>query len=144
MNNQGLNGIQADLDQLDLNDEETGISFGSDGSLVLQEVQDESFTLVGRLLTDKPYKFKVFKQVMASVWRPALGMQINQGEDGLIWFRFFHRKDAERILSEGPDELRAGRKKVAEIGARWLRDDKESWGGPSGADFLERHYHTKW
>ncbi|VFR00169.1 unnamed protein product [Cuscuta campestris] len=102
MNNQGLNGIQADLDQLDLNDEETGISFGSDGSLVLQEVQDESFTLVGRLLTDKPYKFEVFKQVMASVWRPALGMQINQGEDGLIWFRFFHRKDAERILSEGP------------------------------------------
>ncbi|VFQ67019.1 unnamed protein product [Cuscuta campestris] len=102
MANRDIQHLQATMDNLELGEEEIGISFEADSGIHTNLGDDQTWNIVGRLLTDKPIKFDIFKNVIASVWKPAMGVQITQGEEGILWFRFFHPKDAERILDDGP------------------------------------------
>ncbi|XP_019166658.1 PREDICTED: uncharacterized protein LOC109162409 [Ipomoea nil] len=58
--------------------------------------------MVGRFLKDRPIKFDHMQQVLASVWRPVMGMQVEALTDELFLFRFPHSKDLQRILDDGP------------------------------------------
>lgn len=39
---------------------------------------------------------------MALVWRPVIGMHVMEVTSNLYVFQFFHDKDAQRVLSDGP------------------------------------------
>ncbi|XP_019176855.1 PREDICTED: uncharacterized protein LOC109172160 [Ipomoea nil] len=58
--------------------------------------------LVGRLLTDRPIRFEHMQHVLASVWRPVMGMYAVSLADDLFLFQFPHPKDLQRILDDGP------------------------------------------
>ncbi|XP_019192833.1 PREDICTED: uncharacterized protein LOC109187167 [Ipomoea nil] len=58
--------------------------------------------LVGRFLTDRPIKFEFMQQILASVWRPVMGMQVLALTDELFLFQFPHPKDLNRVLEDGP------------------------------------------
>ncbi|XP_019171512.1 PREDICTED: uncharacterized protein At4g02000-like [Ipomoea nil] len=58
--------------------------------------------LVGRFLTERPIKFDHMLQVMASVWRPVMGVHAEALMDELFLFRFPHSKDLQRVLDDGP------------------------------------------
>ncbi|XP_019170448.1 PREDICTED: uncharacterized protein LOC109166019 [Ipomoea nil] len=58
--------------------------------------------LVGRFLTDRPINFDHMQQVLASVWRPVMGMQVEALTEELFLFRFPHPKDLQRVIDDGP------------------------------------------
>lgn len=76
------------------------ISIAMEETLTLPE--EEEFTLVGTLLTDKVIKFNFMQETLATVWRPGRGMIVKEVATNLFLFSFFHRKDMRRILNDGP------------------------------------------
>lgn len=63
---------------------------------------DEIFTLVGTVYTDKIVKFNYMKEILATVWRPIKGMLAKEIAPNLFVFYFFHLKDMKRVLDDGP------------------------------------------
>lgn len=63
---------------------------------------DLRWAAVGRFLTDKSIKIQVMRQVLDSIWRPVKGVRIKAIEDNRFIFQFFHEKDMQRIIGEGP------------------------------------------
>lgn len=63
---------------------------------------DLQHAMVGRFLTDKHIKFEYMQQVLASVWRPVMGMRVKEIRANLFIFQFFHEKDLIRVLEKGP------------------------------------------
>lgn len=74
---------------------EAPVSDHASGSVTYSE-------LVGRFLSDRPIKFEQMQQVMASVWRPMMGMRVLPVNDNLFLFQFPHPKDLQRVLDDGP------------------------------------------
>ncbi|RAL46298.1 hypothetical protein DM860_015291 [Cuscuta australis] len=72
MANRDIQHLQATMDNLDLGEEDIGISFEADSGIHTNLGDDQTWSIVGRLLTDKPIKFDIFKNVFASVWKPAI------------------------------------------------------------------------
>ncbi|XP_019183931.1 PREDICTED: uncharacterized protein LOC109178832 [Ipomoea nil] len=58
--------------------------------------------LDGRYLTDRAIKFDHMQQVLASVWRPVIGMRVLPIADNLFLFQFPHLKDLQRVIGDGP------------------------------------------
>lgn len=57
--------------------------------------------LVGRFLTDLTIKFDHMQQVLASVWKPVMGVKIVALDDNLFAFQFSHKRDMQRVLDDG-------------------------------------------
>ncbi|VFQ84297.1 unnamed protein product [Cuscuta campestris] len=102
MEDQSVHSLDAAITNLAISEEEEGLSFALEGGLQIPVDDFRTWTVVGRFLTNKPIKFDIMQQVLASVWRPAMGVRFRQGEGGLFWFYFYHEKDAKRIIEEGP------------------------------------------
>ncbi|KAJ8765399.1 hypothetical protein K2173_012096 [Erythroxylum novogranatense] len=58
--------------------------------------------VIGRLLTEKIINFPIFKQIIASIWRPVKGMMIKDLGNNVFIFQFFHHLDMDRVLRDGP------------------------------------------
>ncbi|WJX13204.1 hypothetical protein P8452_03620 [Trifolium repens] len=58
--------------------------------------------LVGSLLSDKPVKFHVMKERLATIWRPGQGVSISAMEENKFLFQFYHLWDMERVFQGGP------------------------------------------
>lgn len=69
---------------------------------VNDESEDYRFVLVGRLAIEKPVKFNILKDTLASIWRPGRGMNVMEMAPNLFMFHFFHEVDITRILEDGP------------------------------------------
>lgn len=65
-------------------------------------LEEEAFTLVGTLWTDKTVKFNFLKDTMATIWRPGKGVLAEEVEPNLFLFHFYHEKDRRRVLEDGP------------------------------------------
>lgn len=63
---------------------------------------EPQYFVVGRLVIDKLIKFPFFKDTIAALWRPAMGMNIKELQPKRYLFRFFHEGDLERIIKDGP------------------------------------------
>lgn len=63
---------------------------------------DMRHAMVGRFLTDKHIKFEYMQQVLASVWRPVMGIRVKEIRANLFIFQFFHERDLARVLDNGP------------------------------------------
>lgn len=72
-----------------LEDEENGLEFGEDDLQL--EYEEHKFTLVGRLLTEKPFEFHILRDTMAAVWRPKKGMSAKEITTNLFYSSFFMR-----------------------------------------------------
>ncbi|XP_031130022.1 uncharacterized protein LOC116031842 [Ipomoea triloba] len=62
----------------------------------------KTWVVVGRFLTSKLVKVEFMRQVMASVWRPVMGVQISEVQPNLFMFVFYHESDMRYVLDEGP------------------------------------------
>ncbi|KAL6494399.1 hypothetical protein OROGR_031199 [Orobanche gracilis] len=65
-------------------------------------VDRDTWSLVGRFLTDKPIKVEAMQRVMASVWRPTRGVDVFEIGENLFRFDFYHEKERARIMENGP------------------------------------------
>lgn len=62
----------------------------------------KKWVLVGRLLTDKVINFSAMQQSLASLWRPAMGICIQDLAPNLFSFTFYHPFERDRIIKQGP------------------------------------------
>lgn len=62
----------------------------------------KKWTLVGRLLTDKVINFPAMQQSFAGLWRPTMGLCIQDLAPNLFSFTFYHPFERDRIIKQGP------------------------------------------
>lgn len=77
--------------------------------LVLEEMPveeggvDNTFCLVGSLLTTRRMNFEAMKETLASIWKPVKGVYMEETSyPNLFIFKFFHVMDMQRVLNDGP------------------------------------------
>nr|GMD55676.1 uncharacterized protein LOC109150754 [Ipomoea batatas] len=98
-----LNGVasaMATLTLAGLDDDDNTRQIGN--VPVCATADGSEFYAVGRLVTDKPVKLAFLRDTMASVWRPAFGMNVRELQPRRFLFRFFDDKDISRIIEDGP------------------------------------------
>ncbi|XP_037496341.1 uncharacterized protein LOC119371035 [Jatropha curcas] len=81
-------------------EEDDGLVFEEDDEL--STGSDNSLCLVGRFLIDKTINFQAMKQTFASLWRPFMGMSVNEEGTGFYRFQFYHKVDVDRVLDMAP------------------------------------------
>ncbi|XP_019163494.1 PREDICTED: uncharacterized protein LOC109159838 [Ipomoea nil] len=98
-----VQAIVASTVDIRLEDEEQGVRFEEEvfGGTV-QIAERRTWSLVGRFLTDRNLKVDVMKRVMASAWRPLMGIEIADVLPNLYLFTFFDEADMRRVVDEGP------------------------------------------
>lgn len=95
--------IESRCESMTLEDEEVvGLDFSRNDASSSQPIERTTWSMVGRFLTNRPVKFDIMRNVLATVWRPALGLTVTEIKDNLYRFDFYHEKDLKRILDEGP------------------------------------------
>lgn len=57
---------------------------------------------VGRFLTGKNINVRAMKSKLADIWKPALGINIKELEEGIFLFQFYHKEDLQWVLNGGP------------------------------------------
>lgn len=60
---------------------------------------------VGRFLTKKNVNVRAMRTKLADIWRPAMGINIRELEDGIFLFQFYHKEDLNWVLNGGPWSL---------------------------------------
>ncbi|XP_019186446.1 PREDICTED: uncharacterized protein LOC109181145 [Ipomoea nil] len=92
--------LEQQCSALSLADEETGGLEAPE----LPTIPDAAIqhNLVGRFLSDRPIKIDHMQQVLASVWRPVMGMYAVTLADDLFLFQVPHPKDLQRVIADGP------------------------------------------
>lgn len=54
--------------------------------------------VVGRFLTERSVNARAMKTKLADVWRPAMGINIREIDQGIFMFQFYHREDMNWVL----------------------------------------------
>lgn len=81
-------------------EEEYGLVIGDED--VKNVCEDYKYALIECLLTEKPIKFNIMRDTLASVWKPGKGLRISEIAPNLFMFQFFHEIDIIRVLEDGP------------------------------------------
>lgn len=81
-------------------EEEVGLIVGN--ADVKEQDEDYRLTLVGKLASNKPFRFNVMRDTLASIWRPGRGMKATELVTNLFIFQFFHEVDFKRVIEDGP------------------------------------------
>lgn len=97
------NNILENYAKLSINDED-------EEGLILDEpkgekagLQDYTFCLVGRLLTNRKTNFMAMQDTLSSIWRPVKGVFMEATSyPNIFLFKFFHELDVRRVLEDGP------------------------------------------
>ncbi|PWA94542.1 hypothetical protein CTI12_AA059290 [Artemisia annua] len=63
---------------------------------------EQRFTLVGKVYTDRVMNFQKLQRILMAAWRPRRPVTIQELEDGLFLASFDHVVDMRRVLDEGP------------------------------------------
>ncbi|XP_019186010.1 PREDICTED: uncharacterized protein LOC109180754 [Ipomoea nil] len=86
-----------------LEEEDLGVRFEDEptGGIDHTSVQ-QTWSVVGRLLTDRNFKSEMMKRVLVSAWRPLMGIEVADVHPNLFLFTFFDEADRRRVLEEGP------------------------------------------
>lgn len=92
--------IDDQMANLDI-DEEENESFVFEGN-VEEETNRYEYCLVGRFLTEKTINSRAMKSKMADVWKPMMGINIKELEQGIFLFQFFHKDDMQWVVKGGP------------------------------------------
>lgn len=85
---------------LDIEDEENE-SFVFEGD-VEEDGNRYDLCLVGRFLTEKTINLRAMKSKLADVWKPMMGINIKELEQGIYLFQFYHQDDMQWVSNGGP------------------------------------------
>lgn len=92
--------IESQMANMDIEDEENeSFVFGEE---VEEDVNRYELCLVGRFLTEKTINLRAMKSRMADVWKPAMGINIKELEQGIYLFQFFRKEDMQWVVKGGP------------------------------------------
>lgn len=67
-----------------------------------ESVNRYELCLVGRVLTEKNVNTRAMKTKIADVWRPTMGLNVKELENGLFLFQFYRKEDMKWVLKGGP------------------------------------------
>jgi hypothetical protein len=96
-----LNFLTVDMENLNINENTIGGRNYVDPDTISSD-ELLALCLVGSLLSDKPVKFHVMKERLATIWRPGQGVSISAMEENKFLFQFYHLWDMERVFQGGP------------------------------------------
>lgn len=92
----------------DLDDQFMGLDIADEENLAVVvdggeeiEVNRYELCIVGRFLTERRINVNAMKSKMADVWRPAMGINIKEIEQGIFLFQFYHKEDMAWVLKGG-------------------------------------------
>uniref|UniRef100_A0A2C9VPR0 CCHC-type domain-containing protein n=1 Tax=Manihot esculenta TaxID=3983 RepID=A0A2C9VPR0_MANES len=80
--------------------------------LHLEAVVDEGklgvneFTLVGRFITHRKINFGAMRNTLSNLWRPRMGVFMQELGPKLYMFQFFHEIDLSRVIQDYLDSVR--------------------------------------
>lgn len=94
------NDLNEQLAGLDIEEEENAV-FSFEGN-VEEEANKYDLCVVGRFLTERNVNVRAMKTKMADIWRPAMGINIKEIEQGVFLFQFYHKEDMNWVLRGGP------------------------------------------
>lgn len=63
---------------------------------------DVNLCLVGTFLTQKPIRFIIMRERLATIWELVKGEAIKEVEKGVFVFQFFHILDLQKVVNGGP------------------------------------------
>ncbi|XP_074346135.1 uncharacterized protein LOC141684894 [Apium graveolens] len=97
----------ADFEDIDVQMAGLGIEEEENEGFVLEGDIEEGanryqLCLVGRLLTEKNVNVRAFKSKIADVWKPTMGINIKELDNGIFLFQFFHKEDMQWVMKGGP------------------------------------------
>lgn len=69
---------------------------------IVQPEYDFRYAAVGRVVTDRPVKFVVFRDVIATAWRPTKGVHVREIGNDRFLFTFYMERDVSRVVDDGP------------------------------------------
>lgn len=92
--------IDIQMADLDIDSEENGsFEFTEE---VVEATNKFDLCLVGRFLTEKNLNVRAMKARLADIWKPTMGINIKEIEEGIFLFQFYHEKDRQWVLDGGP------------------------------------------
>lgn len=92
--------LEEQMTGLDIEEEENeSFVFEAD---IEEEVNKYDLCLVGRLLTEKNINTRAMRTKIADVWKPSMGINIKELEQGIFLFQFYHKEDKQWVLKGGP------------------------------------------
>lgn len=92
--------LEAQMADMNIEDEENeGFVFEGD---VEEEVNKYELCLIGRFLTEKSINTRAMKTKMADIWKPTMGINIKELEQGIYLFQFYHKEDMIWVQNGGP------------------------------------------
>lgn len=97
----------AENDDINQRMENMGIEEEENAGFMLEGDVDESnnryeLCLVGRLLTEKSINTRMMKTRLADIWRPTMGINIKDMDQGMFLFQFFRKEDMQWVTNGGP------------------------------------------
>lgn len=93
-------GLAAACEALQIGDDEDGVIIEVED--VVTPVFDFRFSAVGRVVSERPVKLVVFRDIMATAWQPQKGVHVRELSPNRFLFTFFHEKDVSRVMNDGP------------------------------------------
>lgn len=93
------NDIGDQLSGLDIEEEENEAVEIEGG--IEEEFNKFELCVVGMFLTEKIVNVRAMKMKLADVWRPAMGINIKEIEQGIFLFQFYHVEDMKWVLKGG-------------------------------------------
>lgn len=84
---------------LDINEEENECFVLGD---IEEDLNRYKLCLVGRLLTEKSINVRATESKLVDVWKPIMGINIKELEQGKFLFQFFHKEDMQWVMRGGP------------------------------------------
>lgn len=81
-------------------EEEENEAFVFEGE-VEEEANQYELCVMGRFLTERSVNVCAMKTKMADIWRPSMGINIKEIEQGIFLFQFYHMEDMNWVLRGG-------------------------------------------
>ncbi|XP_030502803.2 uncharacterized protein LOC115717973 [Cannabis sativa] len=63
---------------------------------------DARWCVVGRFLSDRDVDFETMQNVLASLWKPGMGMFVKELPPDRYFFQFYHEVDIQRVITGSP------------------------------------------
>lgn len=93
-------GLAEAYEALAIGDNDEGVVVEVDD--IAPPVSDFRYAAVGRVVTDRPIKFVIFRDVMATAWRSEKGVHFWELGSQRFLFTFYQERDVSRVVDGGP------------------------------------------
>ncbi|XP_074378502.1 uncharacterized protein LOC141720045 [Apium graveolens] len=95
-----MEDIEMQMEEMDITNEKNEELSLDEG--VEEDINKFDLCLVGQFLTEKNINVRAMKTKLADLWKPAMGINIEDLKPGLFLFQFYHREDMNWVVSSGP------------------------------------------